>query len=380
MLWALHSTCSGHVFNLHPVPPSPVVSGRISPILLDIDSGDLFHDAVKLENMHSAEDELDELDDIHVILKHPLGAEQASNGGALGTEAASVSCRHKKRHKAREQKYGAEGHCLSDCTLSLIQETAAPIHTGLVTEALPSAKGTYSAKNIKEIEAEHGYLQGELLGLGFTEVPWEGFDPWPIIDCEGQIVAVMAGQPHDPSYSTVCMEAHDTILCEGAATNFCKPSNNHHHSGFPAVNFGISYDKGQRAPSCLQNSALVGIINCLVGGEVVIRIATYASTSYNLWAPQLHQHYADHLNALYQKLPHLHPNFPRSVFPCAAFNFGGHIWTFKHRDILNCPYGWCAVTALGRFDHRWGAYTSSFGSSSSSSNFHMVLPSSSCLP
>ncbi|PBK98646.1 hypothetical protein ARMGADRAFT_909911, partial [Armillaria gallica] len=27
-----------------------------------------------------------------------------------------------------------------------------------------------------------------------------------------------------------------------------------------------------------------------------------------------------------------------------------------HRDILNCPYGWCAITALGRFDHRRGAH------------------------
>ncbi len=70
----------------------------------------------------------------------------------------------------------------------------------------------------------------------------------------------------------------------------------------------------------------------------------------------MHQHYEEHLTALYDKLPHLRPNFPRSVFPCAAFNFGGSVWTFKHRDILNCPYGWCAITALGRFDHTRGAH------------------------
>ncbi|KAK0217789.1 hypothetical protein IW262DRAFT_1275064, partial [Armillaria fumosa] len=177
----------------------------------------------------------------------------------------------------------------------------------------------------------------------------------PIVDREGRIVAVMAGQPHDPSYSAACMEAHDAILREGAAANFCKLSN-HRRGGFLVVNVGISYGKGQRVPSRLQNGALAAIINRLVGSEAVMRMATYASASYNLWAPRLHRHYTDHLDALYEKLPHLRPNFARSVFPCAAFNFGGNVWTFKHCDILNCPYGWCAITALGRFDHRRGAH------------------------
>ncbi|KAK0483110.1 hypothetical protein EDD18DRAFT_1043054, partial [Armillaria luteobubalina] len=173
-----------------------------------------------------------------------------------------------------------------------------------------------------ESEAEHGYSRAELLALGFTEVPWEGFDPRPIVDREGRIVAVMAGQPHDPSYSAACMEVHDAILREGAAANFCKPSTSHRRGDFPAVNVGISYGKGQRVPSRLQNGALAAIINRLVGSEAVMRMATYASASLNLWAPRLHWHYADHLDALYSKLPNLRPNFARSVFPCAAFNFG----------------------------------------------------------
>ncbi|KAK0502400.1 hypothetical protein EDD18DRAFT_1065079, partial [Armillaria luteobubalina] len=189
----------------------------------------------------------------------------------------------------------------------------------------------------------------------------------PIVDCQGRIVVVMVGQPHDPSYSAACMEAHDTILCEGAAANFCKPSNNHRCGGFPAVNIRILYGKGQKAPSRLQNGTLAAIINRLVGSEAVMRMATYASTSLNLWAPRLHRHYADHLNALYKKLPHLCPNFARSVFPCAAFNFGSNIdkprlpwqWqhqTQRHHDILNCPYRWCAITALGHFDHHRGVH------------------------
>ncbi|PBK61323.1 hypothetical protein ARMSODRAFT_855007, partial [Armillaria solidipes] len=180
-------------------------------------------------------------------------------------------------------------------------------------------------------------------------------DPRPIVDAKDRIIAVMAGQPSDPTYGPSCMEAFDEIMLEGEAAKFRK-SSTHHRGRFPAVNVGISYGKGQRVPSRLQNGVLAAIVNCLVGSKAVIRMATYASASYNLWAPRLHHHYEEHLRALYAELPHLQSNFPRSVFPCAAFNFGGSVWTFKHRDILNCPYGWCAITALGRFDHRRGGH------------------------
>ncbi|PBK80517.1 hypothetical protein ARMGADRAFT_878972, partial [Armillaria gallica] len=190
---------------------------------------------------------------------------------------------------------------------------------------------------------------------GHSDAHYAASDPRPIVDRHGRIVAVMAGQPHDPTYSAACMKAYDQITAEGEGANFCRASK-HRRGAFPAVNVGISYGKGQKVPAHLQNSVLAAIVNRLVGSKAVVRMATYASASYNLWAPRLHLHYEEHLKALYGKLPHLQANFPRSVFPCTAFNFGGNVWTFKHRDILNCPYGWCAITALGRFDHRRGAH------------------------
>ncbi|KAJ7103712.1 hypothetical protein C8R43DRAFT_906953, partial [Mycena crocata] len=63
-----------------------------------------------------------------------------------------------------------------------------------------------------------------------------------------------------------------------------------------------------------------------------------------------------HTDALHHHLPHLRPNFKRSVFSSAAFNFGPDVWTFKHQDVLNLPFGWCAVQALGHFDPRKGRH------------------------
>ncbi|KAL0058314.1 hypothetical protein AAF712_015020 [Marasmius tenuissimus] len=51
------------------------------------------------------------------------------------------------------------------------------------------------------------------------------------------------------------------------------------------------------------------------------------------------------------KLSHIPQNFSDdNVFAAAAFNFGGKVRTFKHRDHLNWAFGWCAITALGDFD------------------------------
>jgi hypothetical protein len=73
------------------------------------------------------------------------------------------------------------------------------------------------------------------------------------------------------------------------------------------------------------------------------------------WAPRLYHHYDKYNQKIEQKLRLRRP-FPKGVFAAAAFNCGPKVWTFKHRDALNLPYGWCAVQALGRFNPERGGH------------------------
>ncbi|KIM36469.1 hypothetical protein M413DRAFT_78216, partial [Hebeloma cylindrosporum] len=73
------------------------------------------------------------------------------------------------------------------------------------------------------------------------------------------------------------------------------------------------------------------------------------------WGPGLYEYYDTRLKQLCKHNPRLIKNFPKSVFPTAAFNFG-NVRTFKHRDTQNCPFGWCGITALGRFDPKKGGH------------------------
>ncbi len=110
-------------------------------------------------------------------------------------------------------------------------------------------------------------------------------DPRPIVDAKDRIIAVMAGQTSDPTYGSLCMDAFDEIMLEGQAARFRK-SSKHRRGPFPAVNVGISYGKGQKVPSRLQNGVLAAVVNRLVGSKAVIRMATYASGECLVYRPK----------------------------------------------------------------------------------------------
>jgi hypothetical protein len=80
------------------------------------------------------------------------------------------------------------------------------------------------------------------------------------------------------------------------------------------------------------------------------------SAAFQLWQPRVYKYYSERLEKLYKHMPHLCPIFPRSIYPCATFNFGENVWCYPHRDIMNCPFGFCAITALGRFNPTKGGH------------------------
>jgi len=75
-----------------------------------------------------------------------------------------------------------------------------------------------------------------------------------------------------------------------------------------------------------------------------------------LWEPKVHAYVKKYVDEVFNKYPDLRRAFPGSAYPAAAFNFGPKVCTFKHRDVLNCPFGFCAIQALGCFDPKKGGH------------------------
>ena len=146
------------------------------------------------------------------------------------------------------------------------------------------------------------------------------------------------------------------------------PEGPHICGQFLAYNCGTTMGMGNPRPVAMNPKAMKPLISQLVGNTAIIRIARYQdcksstflkaltncflifTVAFSLWAPRVYAEYA-HVRDMVQSFLGLPENFPNtSVFAAAAFNFGGNVSTFKHRDALNWAFEWCAITALGRFD------------------------------
>jgi hypothetical protein len=74
------------------------------------------------------------------------------------------------------------------------------------------------------------------------------------------------------------------------------------------------------------------------------------------WYPEIHSYYGHHLDALLASDPGLVRNYSSSVFASATVNFGPRTQCFRHTDAANLPFGLCAITSLGSFDHKQGGH------------------------
>ncbi|KAF7367090.1 hypothetical protein MSAN_00968500 [Mycena sanguinolenta] len=215
------------------------------------------------------------------------------------------------------------------------------------SETLPMARRAYIAKaetRTDKLGAKKRYTLAQLIALGFQLIEWDGITDRLIVDTAGRVWASLAGQPNADSWYTAVSRAYELIKLEGSAAHFPATTRHHRHGLLAAINVGLAYGKGLSTPTWLDNHGYTPLTE---------RLLAYA---FALWAPRLHTYYINNNSKLQALLPNHHRPFPKSVFSCATFNFGPCMWTFKHRDIYNLPFGWCAVQALGLFDHTKGGH------------------------
>lgn len=75
-----------------------------------------------------------------------------------------------------------------------------------------------------------------------------------------------------------------------------------------------------------------------------------------VFAPTLCGFFAETLEKLKANDPSLVYPYENHPFAGLTFNIGPHVCTTPHKDLLNLPWGWCAVTSLGTFDHTKGGH------------------------
>lgn len=74
------------------------------------------------------------------------------------------------------------------------------------------------------------------------------------------------------------------------------------------------------------------------------------------YVPKLYRLYRTTMKDLLKRQPELQRPFANSVYPTATFNLGPDVVTPCHLDMLNNPFGMCAVTSAGKFNHELGGH------------------------
>ncbi|KAJ3502793.1 hypothetical protein NLJ89_g8723 [Agrocybe chaxingu] len=254
----------------------------------------------------------------------------------------------------------ANGHQTRPEVISAHMKIAEPIKTSIDLSSLPSTQPAYTAKRQTReelAEADMTHTAEELITDGFRYVPWENNGVRLLVaGDEKKVFGAVVGQPKGDSWREAVEAVTQLMLKEGAQANFAHKEQHHRRGHFPATNVGTTHSQSSEEPFNLNNGQHSGMVERLLADENVQRVAAFASASFRLVAPRIYSQYKTTLDKLFEKMPLLRRIFPKSVFPTCAFNFGPRVCTSKHRDVLNCPYGLCAIQALGYFDSTKGGH------------------------
>ncbi|KAG6825793.1 hypothetical protein H0H92_002431 [Tricholoma furcatifolium] len=272
-----------------------------------------------------------------------------------GSGSGQNTCVHKKRRTCRDaQAQEFRHHPVRDEVATAYVNGAPPIPTNVARKDFPVGENAFVARHAKLDDQGWSFKTlKEALDAGYELIRWDGKTCMPLVCKDGRIFAVLVGQPDDPSYAESCRLASEAIMEEGHNATFSQAELNHKRGAFPAVNIGVTMGLGATYPTNLAHSAMM---DHLLGNRHIQRLARFADTAFNLWAPKVHKKFRDHLLPLFKDHSYLRRIFPRSIYPAAAFNFGPHVFTVAHRDSMNLAVSWCAIQALGTYDPTKGGH------------------------
>lgn len=266
-----------------------------------------------------------------------------------------------RRKRKRANKIAQNGHQPHPSTIKKVIQASTPASVSADFANFPAAAGADQAKisRLKVprlLAADVPHSAASLSTQGFDCLPWNGITCRPFFDKAGRLIALLGGRPKDAAYLQSTNAVFDLMMQEGLKANFHQKFQEHTRGRFMALNVGVTHGKGTHHPVNLDNHEHTEMVARLLASKHVQRMASFSDGSFALWNTLVYDYYLRYLKTLFEKMPELRRIFDRSVFPTAAFNFGPNVWTYKHRDVLNCPFGWCAIQALGRFDPTKGGH------------------------
>jgi len=118
----------------------------------------------------------------------------------------------------------------------------------------------------------------------------------------------------------------------------------------------IAHNNFQEPHNLGNNKTNTQVLSIILANAFFIQLSGFINSAFATWAPVLYAHYVDYMCKLQAWNPLLLRLFVNSIFAALTVNFGPWTVCFGHRDGANLPYGWCAITAFGRFNWKKGGH------------------------
>ncbi|KAF6763561.1 hypothetical protein DFP72DRAFT_1059643 [Ephemerocybe angulata] len=267
---------------------------------------------------------------------------------------------HKKAKKQREFSTSGQKPRADDVK-KYVPSTSTPLPTAVSFDTLPVASTGYegAAKGSSTSRKGRRSLAKVLAMKKHKYYAWDGVTPvvftHPVTN---EICFAGVGQPGTAGYTRAHRDACNAIFEAGQKAHFTKDQTDHKRGkDFGALNVGILWGHGPTEPYNLRNgSRHDSMLEELLANEDVQHLAHFQSSAFNMFLPNMYEKYHGLRIDLERARPKLRWNFPQSVFSAAAFNFGPQTVTSPHRDCMNLPSGFCAITALGDFNPKLGGH------------------------
>ncbi|KAL1750124.1 hypothetical protein FB107DRAFT_224421 [Schizophyllum commune] len=282
-----------------------------------------------------------------VLLDTPPPADREPNAPLLNHRARKSQQQRKRKRQAHGNDGEASKRHRADIILQAFDERA--------SYDFSKAPVTRTAFTCLRNAWEAGVPELEDL-VGYRLLDWDGVCNGAVAVNSEQIVAVMlVGAGKGVNH----LEVADAIEKARQKIPFSADEREHRRGLFCVKAIGVSHGGGQKQPGALKHhdktrKELLRIVKL----KPMQRIAHLNSGALQNWQPSPYRLYDDTKSKLIGWKPSLRRffNFPKSVWACLTINFGPRTVTAPHRDFGNLSHGFCAITALGRFNPDRGGH------------------------
>ncbi|KAJ3727844.1 hypothetical protein C8R42DRAFT_572634, partial [Lentinula raphanica] len=177
-----------------------------------------------------------------------------------------------------------------------------------------------------------------------------------VLDKSGRVISLLAGQPRDPKWDSLMKDLEEQVRSARKEMTFSEKQTKNKRAPCPSVSMGTSFGGGslyyiKQRPTVSNRKILTSI----AASQGFQRLIGFTNCVFECFASKIFNLYQDALNSIFSSDPKL-KRWMKSAFAGVSFNLGPYSVSWPHTDSYNLAFGWCAITALGRFDPDKGGH------------------------